>query len=177
MQEGTKADADVRRRGRRVAATVFYVLVVVFIVIPVTQLSMQLFASGKGGAPVDCRSGIVELARAVETARAASEHGEASPDAALARFRAALSPAWDGRDRVLAACRASGDPKLLDAFDTIERLRYAEENVVRRDARDLSPLRRRVRELMTGLLGAAPSPPAAPAAPSGSSAPRPSANP
>ena len=140
------------RRGRRIAQTVFYSLVVVFIVVSTAQITWQVFA-GTGAAPApDCRAGLLSLDRAVDAAREAASGVGNRPEEALARFRAELSPAWDGRDSILAACKKTGESRLELAFDTIERLRYAEENAVRRDARDLAPLRRRVKELLAGPL-------------------------
>lgn len=135
-----------RRRGGRIALGAYYALVVVVIVGATAQLTVQVFHRDDHP-PVECRAGLRAMLRAVDSAKAAASTGELSPEAALARFRAALSPAWDDRDRVERTCREPHDKKLEEAFDTVERLRFAEENVIRRDARDLAPLRRKVLEL------------------------------
>lgn len=141
------------RRGRVGAIAVFYGLVVVFILVCAGQVTAQAIGRpARGGEPIDCREGLRQLAGAVEAARQASEGVESVPEVALQRFRQALSPAWGARDRVEAACEKTGDRRLIEAFDVIERLRYAEENAVRRDARDLGPLHRHAKGLSTGPL-------------------------
>lgn len=146
MAEPTDPRERARRRGGRLALGVYYSLVVVVIVGATAQITVQVFRRADSP-PVDCRVGLRSMLRAVDAAKAAAATGELSPEASLARFRAALSPAWDDRDRVERACREPHDRKLEEAFDTVERLRFAEENVIRRDARDLAPLRRKVLEL------------------------------
>jgi hypothetical protein len=145
------------KKGRRVAIITFYSLIILFIILSAGQITLQVFA-GRSAAPApDCRAGLRDLILAVDAGRAASgTAGTNHPEEALARFRAALSPAWDGRDAIEAACKKTGSEPLERAFDTMERLRYAEENAVRRDARDLAPLRHRVDDLLTGPLAEAP---------------------
>lgn len=140
-----------KKRGRRVALAIYYSLVVIVIVGATTQITMQVFKR-VDSPPAECRSGLRAMLRAVDSAKVAAAAGDLSPEQALTRFRAALSPAWDERDRVMKACHEPRDAKLEEAFDTVERLRYAEENVIRRDARDLAPLRRRVLEIETRVL-------------------------
>lgn len=147
--------AATRRKGRRVAYGLFYGTVVLFIAVTTTQLSRQVMAQTDGAPVADCRAGVVGLARSIDQARAASEGVEGHPEEALARFRSALQPAWSRRDQVSAACASTKDPALLEAFDTVERLRYAEEAVVRRDGQDLSPLRRKVRDFVRAAAPAA----------------------
>ncbi len=142
------AEAAVRRRGRRVALGLFYGSVAVFIAVLSAQVSRQVLADTRGAAVTSCRAGVVGLAVALERARAATESVDGRPEEALARFREALEPAWGRRDQVASSCRTSQDRALREAFDTVERLRYAEEAVVRRDGQDLSPLRRKVRDFV-----------------------------
>jgi hypothetical protein len=128
-------------------------VVVLFILGVLVQISWQaLGASFATYEPTDCKAGVRSLAVAIDAARQTSEGTEATPEEALVRFRGALSPSWGQRDRIEAACRKQSDPALLEAFDTIERLRYAEENAVRRGAHDLAPLRRAERTLLSGPL-------------------------
>ena len=64
-----------------------------------------------------------------EVAAASGTEGE---DKALEQFRRALEPEWSSRDAIARSCRGSAvDERALDA---IERLRYAEEHAVRREA-------------------------------------------
>ncbi|MEP7123592.1 MAG: hypothetical protein ABJE95_21870 [Byssovorax sp.] len=144
-----------RRTGRRVAIGGFWAVTVAVAVASAFQVSQQvLFNPCPGGlscsgAPAasftSCREGLLALHSAVERARLAAA-GTDGEDAALARFRAALTPEWGHRDDVAAACHASADDE--GALDAIERLRYAEEHAVRREAGELAPLRRRVEAIV-----------------------------
>ena len=140
-----------KKRGRRVAQAIYYSMVVIVIVGATTQITMQVFKR-VDSPPADCKRGLRALLRAVDGAKATAASGDVSPEQALAKFRAALSPAWDDRDRIHKACTEARDARLEEAWDTVERLRYAEENVIRRDARDLAPLRRKVQEVETKIL-------------------------
>lgn len=125
----------------------FYSLVVIFTLGAAAQITVQIFRGSGVAGPGGCREGLTSLAQSIARAREVSEGADGSAEEALVRFRAALSPAWAARDSIEQACRATGEAPLLEAFDTIERLRYAEESAVRRDVRDLVPLRRQVRAL------------------------------
>jgi len=93
------------------------------------------------------------LMKAVDRARLAAA-GTEGEDAALARFRSALEPEWSHRDGVASRCKgAAADEATLDA---IERLRYAEEHAVRREAGELAPLRRRVQGIIDRELSPCP---------------------
>ncbi len=68
--------------------------------------------------------------------------GESEVGAALARFRDALQPEWSHFEAVRRACKVTEiDQHSLDA---VERLRYAEEHAVRREAGSLEVLRKQV---------------------------------
>ena len=155
MTDVSAEDEARKRRGRRIAFTIFYGLVVAFTLTAAAQISVQVYSSP---APWqgDCKGGLRALARGVDEARSATEGAGLEPEEALRRFRQALGAAWNARDGVDRVCRATGDKVLLDAFDTIERLRYAEENAVRREGNDLTPLRRRQRGLLAGPLAEPP---------------------
>lgn len=152
--QGAPPPDDPARRGRRIALLLFYSVVIGSVALWTAQITVQVFASHGRSEPGDCRTGLASLVTALDAARAASERVEASPEDAIAGFRSALSPAWDEHDRVAARCTRDGDPRLLQALDTVDRLRYAEENAIRRDARDLGLLRRRMRALREGLFAA-----------------------
>jgi hypothetical protein len=150
-----------RRTGRRAALGIYWVIVVAVCLAGAVQITLQVFF-----APFDpshplrsatCHEGLRALFNAVERARAEAA-GTPGEDAALDRYRRALQPEWGYRDRVANACRGSTDDE--GALDAIERLRYAEEHAVRREAGELAPLRRRVRAIVDGPL--APSPAKAP---------------
>ena len=147
---GTPSGA--RRRGRRIAIGLFWAVTVAIAVASATQVTQQVFFNPCPGglscpgpaASVSfssCREGLLALHGAVERARLAAA-GTDGEDAALARFRAALTPEWGHRDDVAGACRGRAEDE--GALDAIERLRYAEEHAVRREAGELAPLRRRV---------------------------------
>lgn len=155
-----------RKRGRFIASVVFWGLTVAVALASAVQVTRQvmfdpcsggLSCAGTEAAPSfkTCRDGLLALHTAVERARRAAA-GTDGEDAALARFRAALTPEWGHRDDVAAACRGKAEDE--GALDAIERLRYAEEHAVRREAGELAPLRRRVEAIVVREL----SPPATP---------------
>jgi len=125
---------------------IFYSGVVVFCAAMSIQISIQVLSSNPAPYDGGCRGGLRSLAGALESARTASEGVDDQPEVAIVKFRAALSPAWDARDGVFKVCEREHNATLLADFDLLERLRAAEESAVRRDARDLSSLRRRARE-------------------------------
>ncbi len=98
-----------------------------------------------------CHRGLRSLFDALTRARDAAAGSEGGEDEALGRFRRALEPEWSLRDNVASRCRGSArDAATLDA---IERLRYAEEHAVRREAGELAPLRRKVQATVDSELG------------------------
>lgn len=155
MPETTEAIEKKKRTGRRLALTVFYSLVVLFTLGAAGQITVQVYLSGGtwGG---DCRGGLRALMASLDEAQRASEGADLAPEESLRRFRQALAPGWGPRDAIERVCKATGDKALVDAFDSVERLRYAEENAVRREGHDLAPLRRRVRGLLAGALAEPP---------------------
>ena len=145
-----------RKRGRFIASLVFWALTVAVALASAVQVTRQvLFNPCAGGlscsgAPAGpsfktCPDGLLALHAAVERARLAAA-GTDGEDAALARFRTALTPEWGYRDDVAGACRGKAADE--GALDAIERLRYAEEHAVRREAGELAPLRRRVEAIV-----------------------------
>jgi hypothetical protein len=141
-----------RTWGRRVALAVYYAICGVICIGGAVQITQQVFGSPAGPSPyTGCREGLLALVSAVDRARSAAP-GTDGEDAAIERFRGALVPEWRYRDAIAGACgEAAADKRALDA---IERLRYAEEHAVRREAGDLAPLRRRVQAIVEKELGA-----------------------
>ncbi|HEY4118770.1 MAG TPA: hypothetical protein VGM56_12985 [Byssovorax sp.] len=150
-----------RRTGRRVALVVYWLVCAWICVAGAASVTVAVFAGPPAGSPrfTSCAAGMHALAAGLDSARAAGTAGEGTEDDALDRFRAALGPAWAARDAVAAVCR--GNPADEGALDAIERLRYAEEHAVRREAGELAPLRRRVQRLLDDM----PSPSSASSAP------------
>jgi hypothetical protein len=150
------------RIGRRVASALYYAVAVAVALFATIDVSRQVFApweTAPDAAPFQsCPEGLGALYRAVEAGRVAVElapSGEiGGEDAALARFRAAVEPAWRHRARAAELCR--GEPRLMAALDAVERLRYSEEHGVRHQAAELGALRRRVRGLVAEAAGRAP---------------------
>lgn len=159
-----------KKRGRRAAFTIFYVLAVGVSVGGSAQIFVQAFQrrEAPGLGVTSCADGLGKLTGAIERARkvASVTDGE---DAALADFRKALGPEWEDRDHIEDLCRSSAQS--MAALDAIEQLRYAEEHAVRREAAELAPLRRRVQAIAPPATAdpGSPSPPspgsAAPASP------------
>ena len=122
------------------------------------QIVQQVMGDGGGTASVDCRPGVRALIDAVRRARRAAAKETGGEKQALARFRAALAPAWRVRPDLNAAC--AGDPAASKALKEIDLLRYAEEHAVRYEAAELARRRRRVLAIETSLFapgGPAPS--------------------
>jgi hypothetical protein len=139
--------AEQNRPMRRGVTALYYAIVGPFVAFAVGTVAVQVLSpSFRTHAPQDCRTGLRALALGVERARVAAVAATDDETAALSRFRSALAPEWDRHEAVAASCRR--DPAWSSALDTVERLRYAEERAVRRDVSELSPLRRKVEELM-----------------------------
>jgi hypothetical protein len=88
-----------------------------------------------------CEAGLKHLDAALDRARHSAAEGDEDPDEALSRFRSSLRPEWEYLEGIRVSCQSQGDLRGLDA---LERLRYAEEHAVRREAASLAALRRRV---------------------------------
>jgi hypothetical protein len=130
--------------------TVYYTMVVLVGGTVAVQISRQvLFSPGPPAPYATCHEGLHALFTAVARARDAAAGSEGDEDKALGRFRSALEPEWAFRDGVAKRCR----PSAADAgtLDAIERLRYAEEHAVRREAGELAPLRRKVQAIVDQL--------------------------
>jgi len=153
-----------RARGRRIALVVYYTLVACVGTAAAVQITRQVFfepgpSAGAAAEPPqplprslqNCHQGLRALFDALARAREAAAGSEGGEDAALARFRRALEPEWSYRDGVAARCR--GSAKDAATLDAIERLRYAEEHAVRREAGELAPLRRKVQAIVDSELG------------------------
>jgi hypothetical protein len=144
-----------RAQGRRIALIVYYALVAVIGAGVAGQITRQVLFEPSPEPPyATCHEGLHALFDALARAREAAAGSEGGEDAALARFRSALEPAWRYRDGVASRCRGSAQG-VRDAgtLDAIERLRYAEEHAVRREAGELAPLRRKVQAIVDGELG------------------------
>jgi len=150
-----------QRLGRRVALGLFWVVAVWISVAAALAVTRGVFTGApEGAAHVSCSEGLRALSGAIVRARTAAAGSEGSEDEALARFRGGLEPEWSTHNAVTAACHGRAEDER--ALDALERLRYAEEHAVRREAGELAPLRRRVQSVVD-----------APNGPANSEAPRP----
>jgi hypothetical protein len=149
-----------RKRGRTIAGAIYYGLIGAVCLAGTVQISMQVFQPPAPAPYASCRDGLRALVGAVERARGAAP-GTDGEDAALERFRAALEPEWGHFDGVAEKCKGGTNDE--GALDAIERLRYAEEHAVRREAGDLAPLRRRVQTIVETDLTERGAPPQGPA--------------
>jgi hypothetical protein len=132
-----------KRTGRRVAIALLFAFLFAFVGAATAQITTQLFFRTEPEPfPFQgCRDGLVALHGAVGRAAHAAA-GESDVGVALGKFRAALVPEWDHIEGVRKACSANeADARSLDA---LERLRYAEEHAVRREAGSLEVLRKQV---------------------------------
>jgi hypothetical protein len=134
------------RTGRRLVQGLYWAIVAAICVAAATQITLQvLFQPAEAPPYKSCQEGLRALYQAVDRARLAGA-GTDGENEALARFRSALKPEWGHRDGVAAQCQ--GKKTEEGALDAIERLRYAEEHAVRREAGELAPLRRRVQSIV-----------------------------
>lgn len=140
------------RRGRRVAYTLFYSLVVLFTLGSAARITVQVYSPGEPWAG-DCEGGLRHLASSLAEAQRSSEGTDLGGEEALRRFREAIAPGWAVRAAVESTCHATNNAALIEAYDALERLRYAEEIGVRRQAHDIAPLRRRARALVGARAG------------------------
>ncbi len=121
------------------------------------QIVQQVLVHPPPEAPTECRPGVRALIDAVRRARHAAAEETGGEKQSLARFRAALAPAWRVRPDLSAAC--AGDPAASQALREVDLLRYAEEHAVRYEAAELALRRRRVLAIEASLF--APTAPAA----------------
>jgi hypothetical protein len=105
------------------------------------QITKQIFWPAPVPATVKtCEEGLASLHNAIEKGRASAEL-ENDPAKGLLRFRAEVDPVWVELPPIQGLCQAAADRRSLDA---LERLRYAEEHAVRREASSLAALRKQV---------------------------------
>ncbi len=122
-----------------------------FVVLSAWQLMIAVFGLGAReplaaekpgtGVGAGCAADLRRMTEAVDRAIAASA-GATSEAQASAEYRAALMPEWRDDQGVSARCAAESQGS--DAFATVVRLRMAGEQLARRQATELEPLRRDV---------------------------------
>jgi hypothetical protein len=139
-----------RRRGKQAAHAFVLALAVAFVGSSALQLVRAIFFGSAGGSTAalrldpECSDGVRRLVRALDRANAAvaassvARHGSVGTEDVAALFHGALSPEWDGAAAVEKRCAARGGE---GAWTALERLRSAEEQLARRTASDLAPLR------------------------------------
>lgn len=146
MSASTPKPASGRKRSRALAVIVYYGVIGVICISATVQITQQVFYQPRIPSPyATCHEGLAALVAAVERARKAAP-GTDGEYPAIERFRKALNPEWTYFDSIADACRGSVNNE--GALDAIERLRYAEEHAVRREAGDLAPLRRKVQAIV-----------------------------
>lgn len=143
-----------RRLGRKYVTMAFVVLAGLFVLSTTKQLSFGVFGIGSealGGAGAGlgmatesdkrCGGRLRAMAAAVDRAIAVSAGARDEASAAL-QYQAALGPEWSDTPAVENSCSANAHG--ADALATVVRLRVAGEQVARRRAGELVPLRRDV---------------------------------
>lgn len=140
MSPAAKNETRAERLGRRIGLVVFGLLVSGITLTWTAQIIRQTFFPVGTAQHASCRPGVLALIGAVRRARHAADQETGGERAAVARFRAALAPEWDGRDALGATCR--GDAVGERALREIDRLRFAEEHATRYEAVDLARHRR-----------------------------------
>jgi hypothetical protein len=137
-----------------VAAVAFLGFVVVWVVGATGPIVREVLYPDASPPPWgSCRDGQVALYDALSRAAVAAQ-GDDDVDEALRRFRAALMPEWQALEGTRVLCsRVESDLRSLDA---LERLRYAEEHAVRREASSLAALRRQAATSLGRSVGGEP---------------------
>lgn len=144
------APDPMRRRTRRIATIVFLSIVVAYVGTAAGQIAQQILFPTLVPSPYEsCAEGKLALEEAIARARHEAEAEDVDADVALHRFRGALLPEWSYVTGIRQTCEQSppsgSDAKAeLRSLDALERLRYAEEHAVRREAASLAALRRQV---------------------------------
>lgn len=134
-----------RRLGRRIGIGLFAAVVAIPTLVWTYQIMLALFYPEPGVRPTSCRAGTRGLLDGLNHARLAGREESSGERESLARFRAALGPAWEGRGELDTLC--AGSQKDRDRLREIDALRYAEEHAVRYEATALAHQRQRAREL------------------------------
>jgi hypothetical protein len=113
------------------------------------QIITQAWETGKVDTAQQCRQQLRALLDALGRARqsAARQAGELP---ALDAFRNELGEPWRSASTLRLVCAT--DPPALDLFERIDALRYAEEQAVRNEARELAQQRRSVQQLASKVL-------------------------
>lgn len=145
MSDPVRRESRAERIGRRSALVVFALLVSGITLTWTAQIIRQTFFPAGTAATASCRPGVLALIGAVRRARQSADAETGGERAAVARFRAALAPEWDGRDALGVTCR--GDAVGERALREVDRLRFAEEHATRYEAVDLARRRREVASL------------------------------
>jgi hypothetical protein len=146
MSDKKDPRAAARLRGKRFALGVYGTFASAFVALCTWQLVSGVFNVGAapltvhGSLPSDaCSQDLRALRAALDRALAASV--TASDDAtALATYRRALSPEWDGEKT--AADRCAKEPLGTEAYAALLRLRLAQEAQLRRQIVEMGPIRR-----------------------------------
>lgn len=159
MTEGEpQAPRGKGRRARAVASGVVLVVAVAFIVASTWQITATVFHTEPARArpPTPAEAVCVARLRVLEAAldrasRAAALESRNAAAASVAdraasetraevAFEAALAPEWNERAGAEGACEAT--PRTKEAWAALLRLRRGLEGRVRKDAREIGPLRR-----------------------------------
>ncbi len=136
------ADEAPLRRARRWTSALFLGFVVIWVLQATGQITQQVFwPDEEPSSFTTCAEGLHALHAAIDAGRAAAEADPVDPAQALAAYRAKVDPVWRALPPVKSRCDSPQDRRSLDA---LERLRYAEEHAVRREASNLASLRRQV---------------------------------
>jgi hypothetical protein len=139
---------DVVRRARRLTAIAFLTVVIGWVGVAAAQIIKQAFAPEvlRGPWP-SCVEGLQALSGSLDRGMTAAE-AETDSERGIAAFRAAVEPEWRYVEGVRATCTRDDERRGLDA---LERLRYAEEHSVRREAASLAPIRKQADKAIEGL--------------------------
>lgn len=138
-----------RSRARIAGNAVFGLAVATLTAVFSVQIIDQAWSTGSPESDLRCREGLRGLLGALDRARqsAAQQDGELR---AVSAFRQELGDAWRHTPTLRLVCAT--DAAAATLLERIDALRYAEEQAVRNDARELAKQRRSVQQLASKVL-------------------------
>jgi hypothetical protein len=138
-----------RSKARIAGAVAFGLVVAALTAVFSAQIIVQAWTVDPAESEQHCHQGLKDLLAALERARQSAAR-QAGEFLALAAFRNELGDSWRRASTLRLVCAT--DPPAADLLERIDALRYAEEQAVRNEARELAKQRRGVQQLARTVL-------------------------
>ncbi|MCL2825584.1 MAG: hypothetical protein FWD57_16450 [Polyangiaceae bacterium] len=159
-QRTDRSSRDARNIGRRIVMIGYYSVFVIVTGIGTWQVTEQAFrrlGNPQSDTPIDCVEGINSLATAISRARGAALTSHAEESEAVKNYRDGLNPEWERRGDIERACMSN--KQHLETLEAVVHLGFVEEHAVRREAVELSTVRRKTSDMVRRHTSPAPSTP------------------